>query len=600
LFLKVISEHISRTKVLFEEKERQYVVLLFFGILIMGVLEVVGIASIAPFMAVISDPNIIHENTYLSTLYQYFNFDNDNEFLQILGLAALIILVFSNGISAFVNWGIIFFSRRQAHLISMRLLKQYLSQPYLFFLDRNTADLGKNLLSEVDRSINGAVLPGMLALSRIIIAIFILIFLFYIDTAVALIAMVLMGGTYSLIFVLIRKRLHRIGVSSTDIEKRRFKTAHEAMSGIKEIKLRNSEKAFLDRFELPSSDKAKFNTYSQLSTILPRYLLDTIAFGGILSLMIYMVYAGKTSGEIIPIVTLYALAGYRLMPALQQIYASSTQLKYNLPALDILINDLNDNTDIPQTKYKETQLLPFSKQLVLEGISFKYPNTTKPILENLSLKIESNTTVGLIGITGSGKTTLVDILLGLLIPQQGRMIVDETEVTPMNISGWQKNLGYVPQTIYLTDDSIEHNIAFAAVKDKIDKNKVREAAKLAELDEFIQTLPQGYQTDVGERGVRLSGGQRQRIGIARTLYHDPKILVLDEATSALDGVTENVIMDAINNLSHKKTIVMIAHRLSTVKECDVIHIMENGCIIKSGTYNELLENSENFRNMANV
>ena len=590
----------DKLRILFTVNERKYVALLFLGILIMGLLEVVGVASIAPFMAVVSNPDVIHENNYLSASFQYFDFSSDSQFLVALGVTVLVVLIISNGFSAFMNWAIIFFSRRQAHHIAMRLLKQYLFQSYLFFLNRNTADLGKNLLTEVDRSINGAILPAMLALSRLAIAVFILIFLFYLDPVLALTAIIVMGGTYGLIFALVRKRLHEIGVASTDVEKERFKTANEAMSGIKELKLRGSEQQFLDRFEIPSAAKARYNTYSQLTSILPRYMLDTIAFGGVLSLMIYMVAAGYTSGEIIPVVTLYALAGYRLMPALQQIYASMTQFKYNLPALEILIKDLSGYTEDLNPQQKNSPALPYSKQLNIEGINFKYPNTSELVLNNLSLTITSNTTVGLVGTTGSGKTTLVDILLGLLIPDQGKMLVDGTKITSENIAGWQANLGYVPQTIYLIDDTIERNIAFAVPDNEVDKNKVLEAAKLAELDEFVQTLPDGYQTEVGERGVRLSGGQRQRIGIARALYHDPKLLVLDEATSALDGITENVIMDAIHNLAHKKTIVMIAHRLDTVKECDVIFVLEHGEIIESGTYEQLLASNEKFRKMANV
>jgi ABC-type multidrug transport system fused ATPase/permease subunit len=288
------------------------------------------------------------------------------------------------------------------------------------------------------------------------------------------------------------------------------------------------------------------------------------------------------------------------MPALQQIYASSTQLKYNLPALDILVKDIASFDGEAQLLPKEATPLPFSKALVLKDIHFKYPNIDESVLKGLNLTIRPNTTVGFVGSTGSGKTTLVDIILGLLSPTQGKIFVDDVDITDKNISSWQANLGYVPQTIYLIDDTIARNIAFAVPDKDINMNRVAEAAKLAELDEFIQTLPQQFQTSVGERGVRLSGGQRQRIGIARALYHNPEVLILDEATSALDGITENVIMDAINNLSHKKTIMMIAHRLATVKECDVIYVMENGLFVDSGTYQELLENNEKFRKMANV
>ena len=338
--------------------------------------------------------------------------------------------------------------------------------------------------------------------------------------------------------------------------------------------------------------------YNQLSNILPKYLLDAIGFGAILFLMTYTVYIEKTSGEIIPIVAVFALAGYRLMPALQQIYASLTQLKFNFPALEILVTDLSSVNEVTSFNRQKNPPLLFSKHLIIKDVGFTYPNVNIPVLKNINLKIELNTTVGLVGITGSGKTTLVDIVLGLLNNTRGKLFVDETELTAENISSWQDNLGYVPQAIYLIDDTIERNIAFAVTE--VDINKVKHAAKMAELDEFIQTLPDGYQTNVGERGIRLSGGQKQRIAIARALYHDPKFLILDEATSSLDGLTENIIMDAIHNLAHKKTILMIAHRITTLKECDVIYVLENGAIINSGSYKQLLKSDENFRHMANI
>ena len=402
----------------------------------------------------------------------------------------------------------------------------------------------------------------------------------------------------SFIYIVIRKRLREFGSSTSVAEADRFKTANEAMSGIKELKLHGTEQVFLDRFKAPSAKRAVMMAYSQLSSILPRYLLDAIGFGAILFLMTYMIYIEKTSGEIIPIVTIFALAGYRLMPALQQIYASVTQLKFNLPALDLLVTDLSSVNEVISFNRKNNPPLLFSKHLIIKDVGFTYPNVNIPVLKNINLKIESNTTVGLVGLTGSGKTTLVDIMLGLLNHTRGKLFVDETELTAENISSWQDNLGYVPQAIYLIDDTIERNIAFAVTD--VDIKKVKHAAQMAELDEFIQTLADGYQTNVGERGIRLSGGQKQRIAIARALYHDPKFLILDEATSSLDGLTENIIMDAIHNIAHKKTILMIAHRITTLKECDVIHVLENGTIINSGTYKQLLKSDENFRHMANI
>jgi ABC-type multidrug transport system fused ATPase/permease subunit len=287
------------------------------------------------------------------------------------------------------------------------------------------------------------------------------------------------------------------------------------------------------------------------------------------------------------------------MPALQQIYGSLANIKFHIPLLDMLVDELQE-TDLLNLSKNDLSAVDFHTKIQLKSISFQYANADLPTIDKLNMEIIPNTTIGIVGSTGSGKTTLVDIILGLLPIESGEMVADKVSINSSNIHNWQKNFGYVPQTIYLTDNTIAHNIAFSVSDQMINLNNVVEAAKLAELDEFVQTLPQKYNTYVGERGVRLSGGQRQRIGIARSLYNNPKILVLDEATSSLDGITENVVMDAIHNLAHKKTIIIIAHRLTTVEECDVIHMIDSGKITASGTYEELIGSNEQFRKMANV
>ncbi len=586
--------------ILFDSKERRSLVLTFFGMLIMGFLEVAGIASIAPFMAVVSNPEVIMTNDFLQFTYQLFDFHSENEYLVGLGVVVLVLLTFSNVFAAFMSWWMTYFVSMQAHRLAKRLLKQYLSQSYIFFLNRNTADLGKNILNEVNRSVSGVILPVLQVLSKLVITFFVLGLLFVVNTVIAISVIVILGLSYGLIYKLVRKRLHRIGVLSSDAILQRFKVTNEAISGIKDLKLRGSEIEFVKRFSTPSKAHAEYSAQSTVISTLPRYILETIAFGGIVAIIIYMIASGSNSGKVIPVISLYALAGYKLLPALQQVYAGITQARYNLPALDILIDDFSSSCNETDLVKTTVETINFDKSLELKDIGFSYPNNKYPVIENLDLNILLHTTVGLVGPTGSGKTTLVDILLGLLPPESGHICIDGIEITLHNISAYQKNIGYVPQSIYLMDDSIERNIAFAIPDDEIDIDRVYKSAQLAELDVFIQSLPDGYQTIVGERGVRLSGGQRQRIGIARALYNDPEILVLDEATSALDGITENVIMGAIHNLSQKKTIIMIAHRISTLKECDVIYMLNNGRIIDSGTYEELMSNNMQFKKMANV
>ena len=590
-------EFIIKLSVLCTKTEQKKILLLLIGMVIMGGIEVIGVVSIAPFMAVVANPSIIQDNNMLLTIYTYFQFSSENRFLAMLGIVVVVTIVISNSFTALMTWQMTHFSNMQGHNLAVRLLQQYLDQPYIFFLGRNSADLGKNILAEIQRIISNAVLPGMLSLSKLVVTTFIISFLLYLDAQLALIVITILGGFYWLTYRLVRSKVKSMAEAVTHSHTERYKIANEAMSGIKELKLYGGESEFIKRFSIPSELNANYSSLNAVIATLPRYALEAVAFGGVVLIVIYLISTGKNREEIIPIISLYALAGYRLMPSLQQIYQGITQIKHVLPAVDILINDL-DNTNLHSKLLdKQQEPLQFNNQLTLHDLSFSYPNIGKAVINKLNLTIKPNTTIGLIGSTGSGKTTLIDILLGLLEPDSGEMVVDNKKIDQKNILFWQKKLAYVPQTIYLTDDTISNNIAFAIPVNEIDEAKIKEVVKLAELEQFVKELPEQYQTQVGERGVRLSGGQRQRIGIARALYRSPDILVLDEATSALDGITENVIMDAIHSLSHKKTIIIIAHRLATVKECDVIHIMEEGNITASGSYTELLNDNEQFKKM---
>ncbi len=591
---------LKKISVLFDYKERRQLIMLFIGVLIMGLLEVAGVASIAPFMAIVIDSALIHENNILKAAYQFSGVTSSNHFLFGVGAVVLVVLSLSNAYTAFMNWWISYFVQMQGHRLSNRLLKQYLSQPYPFFLGRNTADLSKNVLSEVGRIVSGVMWPGMLALTNFVIVAFLFILLLAVDALLAVSVAIVLGGAYFMIYKVVRQWLHRIGEDSTEAVLQRYKIANEAMSGIKDLKLLRGEREFLRRFEKPSEVFAICTAQGNVISLLPRYALETVAFGGILTIVLYLIAVGKTSGQVIPLMALFALAGYRLMPALQQVYRGVTAVRYNFPALEVLADDLSSSDVGGIVPEQEGDAMSFENSVRLCDISFRYPGSEVYVIDALNLEIKKNTTVGLVGSSGSGKTTLVDILLGLLMSESGRILVDNNEVCVGDISRWQWNLGYVPQSIYLTDDTIERNIALAVSDLDIDAKRVAEAAKIAELDQFIESLPERYQTYVGERGVRISGGQRQRIGIARALYRNPKMLIMDEATSALDGITENIIMDTIHKLSHRMTIVMIAHRLATVRECDVIYVLANGKIVDSGSYDDLLERNDQFRRMAQI
>ncbi|MFZ3136140.1 MAG: ATP-binding cassette domain-containing protein, partial [Thermodesulfovibrionales bacterium] len=334
----------------------------------------------------------------------------------------------------------------------------------------------------------------------------------------------------------------------------------------------------------------------------PRYIMEVVAIGGIISVVLYLLASDRGFQDALPIIGLFAFAAYRIMPALQNIFASLTTLRFYVHALDVLYEDMyffEHKSYTAAYSKKKFSPLNLQKELKLEEITFSYPGTRKPVIDNLNIKIDSNTSVAFVGKTGVGKTTIADIVLGLLRPNSGRMLVDGVEITDDNLPGWQKNLGYIPQDIYLLDDTVTRNIAFGVPDEEIDMNIVKSVAQIANIHNFVtEELPNRYQTVVGERGVRLSGGQRQRIGIARALYHNPGVLVLDEATSALDGATEKEVFEAINNIAKTKTLIIIAHRLTTVKDCDVIYVLKDGKIVGQGKYEELMESNIEFRKMA--
>jgi ABC-type multidrug transport system fused ATPase/permease subunit len=418
---------------------------------------------------------------------------------------------------------------------------------------------------------------------------------------VALIAAGVIGGVYALLYASVRQYLHRVGLERHKMNEQRFRIVGEAFGGMKDVKLLGLEAYFTGRFRIPAERVARYDAISMIIREVPRYLIEGIAFGGLLTFILYLLLTGDGSlGSVVPILSVYAFAALRLFPALQRVYTSVGQMRFSKATLDKLHRDYVAAAANARTRpTHKGPALHLAERLELSGVHFAYPQAERKALQGLDLAVPARTTVGIVGGTGAGKTTAVDIMLGLLEPQQGTLMVDGIPITRENRLAWQRSIGYVPQQIFLSDDTVAGNIAFGRKPSDIDRAAVERAARTAELHDFVmRELPEGYETFVGERGVRLSGGQRQRIGIARALYHDPDVLILDEATSALDNLTERAVMDAVHNLGHAKTIVMIAHRLSTVRDCDIIFMLENGRVIASGSYDELLENNRQFRALA--
>ena len=595
-----VGEAIGKLYALMDAGHRRRFFLLLPAVTVMALMQVVGIASVLPFLALVTDPSVVETNSYLSWAYANLGFQSLDSFLVFAGVVALVVLVLSNAFTAFVEWLLLRYSWNLNHSLSVKLLREYLAKPYVFFLDRNTAGLATNILSEVKQAVRGFVLAALQLITRSIVTLFILALLAALYPMLALLTFGFLGAAYGVTFLIVRRGMAESGRLRSNADRARFQAASEALSGIKDIRILGREEPFLRRFARHSRVYEKQMARQQVISSVPRYAFETIAFGGMLIIVLVLLLRGQGVAEIVPTLGVFAFATMRLLPALQSLFSSLTALRFSTPSVDVLHRDLEALGRHPAPS-RPVAPLPFRESIELRGVRFTYPGAPRPVLDGFDLRIEANTTVGLVGATGSGKTTTVDILLGLLIPEEGELLVDGVPVTDENRRAWQANLGYVPQQIYLADDTIAANIAFGVRHDRIDMAAVERAARLANVHDFIATeLPQGYQTMVGERGVRLSGGQRQRLGIARALYHDPSVLVFDEATSALDNVTEESIFRAVSELGKSKTIVMIAHRMSTVRGCDAIYLLDHGVVRAKGTYDELLASSPLFQAMVNV
>ena len=566
-----------------------------------GLLETLGIAAVMPFLALVAAPDAAAADPRIAGLLALLGAESGTQAPARMGGVALLVLVATNALSAAVTWLMLHFANRQGHALSARLLRAYLAQPYTFHLDRHSAELQKNVFSEAQRVTMGVLVPGMHILSRASAAVFIFALLLAADPLLALIVAAVLGGAYALIYRAVRAQLLAAGRASVEAGALRAKHAQEAFGAVKEIQLTGRGAEFARRFDEPSRIWADAQARAQALAQVPRYLIETLAFGLILVLAIYLLGAGKDARAFLPVLGLYAFAGYRLMPALQLVFASGVAIRTARPALDLLIADLALAQQRPAREAAPTPapVLRLAKSIELAQVSFQYPGAKALALAEIDLVVPRNASVALVGATGCGKTTLVDLLMGLLPPGRGELRVDGAPVTARNLRAWQRNIGHVPQQIFICDDSVARNVAFGLADAEIDPARVERACRLARLHDFVAgELPQGYRTQLGERGVKLSGGQRQRIGIARALYADPEVLVLDEATSALDNVTESAVFDALQALAGRKTLVIVAHRLSTVKDCDLIYVMERGRIVERGRYDELYRASSRFRGLA--
>jgi len=574
------------------------------GIIILGGLSsAMMIGSVLPFLSVLADPETITRTPALKWAYDKFGFASKYNFLIALGLGSLGVIIISSVIQLVKTWAVARFATMRTHSLSRRLLATYLGQPYEFFLNSHSGDMGTRILTETQQMVGQFLRPAAEAVASIFTISAIIILLLWAEPFVAIASFTVLGGVYSLTYCISRQPLKKLGMARLKANSARFRTANEALGGIKDIKLLGREGDYLVRYDIPSYEMARANTRVQIISAMPKFVLEAIAFGGIILLCLFLIETdGLESGsgirEILPVLGLFAFAGQRLMPELSKLYQSLAQIQAGSAAVEIVYRDLSlqINAKLPQIPPKA---LGLCKQLDLQNVSYSYPGSTSAGVKEISLSIQAGEKIGIVGGTGAGKTTLADLVLGLLNPNSGCLVVDGVTLNADNMRAWQQSVGYVPQDIFLTDASLNENIALGVPFGQIDQTRVEKAAKMARIEQFILTeLPEGYATTIGERGVRLSGGQRQRIGIARALYHKASLIMFDEATSALDNHTEAEVLAAIEDLPGDTTVLMIAHRLSTVRQCDRIIVMEAGKIVGIGPWDSLIEKNAAFRKIA--
>jgi len=570
---------------------------LTFVTFISALIETAGIAAWAPFVSFATDPGVLDRNPWFQGLYRFMDLKDHGSFLLFLGVCVLLLFLAGNGCRAITVWMCYRFSWGENHRISERLLRNYLRRPYKWFLQHNSTDLAKNVIDEVANVVMDVIQRFCMFMVRGFLALLICIGLILIDPFIALATALCLSLVYSLFYRVFRKRLARRGDIRFEENGLRYKTVLEAISSIKEAKTPLSRDHFLEVYRGHSKRYSSLMISSEMIGDLPGYLTEALTVGGMLAVMIYFLAAMGGPGSAIPMIVLYIVAAIRLAPALQAMYRDLVKIRFYLPALDRIHEELREWGPLIDSAH-DVQRLRFEQAITLESVSFTYPGSGADVLSDISIDIPRNISLALVGKSGAGKTTLADIIAGLLDPRKGAVKIDGSNLTPERIAGWQMNVGYVPQNIYLLDDTVKRNIAFGVPDERIDDVAVLRAARTAKIHEFIlKDLENGYDTNLGERGIAISGGQRQRIGIARALYSDPEVLILDEATSSLDNPTESAIMEAIQELAHKKTIIVIAHRLSTIQVCDTICLMEEGKLTAQGSFTELLNSSQPFRDL---
>lgn len=569
---------------IFEKRERRKIYLLFILLCIGGFLELMGVALLLPVIEVISSPEKIEESRFLSAIYDFLGADSVTSFIIYVCIGMILIYLFKNGYLACMNKLQFKFVYHFQSNLRCKLLEKYLKKPYVFHSQKNLADINRSLTSDV-YNLGDYIVAFLQLLSECIVCLCLVIYLLIMDAMTTMLIMGLLLVFSVIYFIPVKKRMNFCGKKNQEAYSAFVKSMNQAWGSIKETKIFQKESFFIQRFRTASDNYADYKIEFQFLSVIPRFLLETITMIGLIMAIIIKIMSGESFAELFAELTVIAIAAYRLLPSVNRINTFYGQMSYTRPSVDLVINDLKEVTEeIEEKVYSDVcengkGMEAHKGYIDMKNLSYIYPGGERKILDNISMQIKLGTSVGIVGETGAGKTTLVDVLLGLLEPDSGNITWNDIDIIKQK-SVWLEEIGYIPQNIYITDDTIRNNVAFGIKSEEINDEQVWEALREASLEEFVRQLPQGLDNVVGERGAKLSGGQCQRIGIARALYRNPSIVVLDEATSSLDTNTEEAVMSSIESLQGKVTLIIIAHRLSTIEKCDEVYEVKEGKIVK--------------------
>ena len=598
-----MKSQIAKLFSLIDAPTRKGLIGLFALMFVAAGLEMVGVSMFLPLLQLLVSPQAAMENPALGMMREMIGVDSDKQFIIIFCLSLFAFFVFKNVMLAIVIFVQNSFITRHRALYSQALLRHYLDKPYVFHLQRNTTELIRNTTLLSSRIFVKGLLPILQFVMELLIISGIGVVLMLVDPVATVVVGLVLGGSVGIFYLLIRHRVQEWGAQVVHYDGQILLWVTQALGSIKETKLYRHENFFVEAFAKPSNAQAGFLARSTTVPHLPRLLIEVVAIGAMALLVVFLInQPGGGIESIVPKLGLFAIAAMRLMPSLSKLVSALTNLRDNVAAVDTLYADLNEEAaagQAPSANKHSGAAFSYRRDIALEKLAYRYPESTETILDGIDLLIERGQSVAFVGASGAGKTTLVDLVLGLLEPASGAVRVDGRDIHE-DLGGWQSLIGYIPQDIYVTDDTLRRNVALGKKDDEIDPARIDHALALAQLTAFVGDLPLGLDTVVGERGARLSGGQRQRIGIARALYHDPEVLVMDEATSALDGETEKEITTAIDQLSGEKTLIIIAHRLSTVRHCDLIVLLDGGRVVDQGSFAELAQRNPEFRHLVEL